>query len=166
MRRALVIDQATQLTAYNIIEFNESAVNWLCCSKLRIRDGNSTQRSCELYSRISDLIDEYHITDLVVEEVPISRKMNLHVTEVLLKLLGMFEMLAVFKQIDIHVMNVIKWKHDAGITSKTRKEQKAESVKLALKRFPAYKDIVCQSDDVADSLNMGIAFLKQIKILK
>ena len=62
-------------------------------------------------------------------------------------------------------MNVNYWKSKAGITSRTRNDQKLESIDLACKRWSTYKSIIAKSDDVADALNMGYAFLKDKKII-
>ena len=68
--------------------------------------------------------------------------------------------LAINKNIKIEIMNVNAWKKKAGIVSKTRAEQKKESIQLALSRWKPYREILTNNDDVADSLNMGYAFLK------
>ena len=57
------------------------------------------------------------------------------------------------------MLNVIHWKNVAGITAKGRALQKTESIKIAMKRWKAYQQIIQESDDVADTLNMSYAFL-------
>lgn len=163
--RVLVIDQATINTSYNVIEVKNGKPQWLIASKISIRKGNSTQRMIEVRNRMQDVIDEYKITHLVVEDLNWSRKVNLNVTTVLCKMLGMLEILAEENNVEIVIMNILEWKSKAGIKSKTRDAQKAESIRLALRRFPTYAKIICKSDDVADALNMGIAFLVQKNIL-
>ena len=156
--RILVIDQATINTSYNIIDVTDNKPTWLCASVIAIRKGNTAERMAELRDRLQELIEEYEITDLVVEDLQYSRKVNISVTVVLCKLLGVMELLAVDNNLTIHIMNIIKWKSSCGIKSKTRDEQKRESIALALKRFPAYSDIIFKSDDVADALNMGPSY--------
>lgn len=163
--RILVIDQATIHTSYNIIDVTDKKPTWLCASVISIRKGNAVERMVELRNRLQELIEEYSITDMVIEDLNWSRKVNANTTIVLCKLLGMMEVLAVDNKINVHIMNIIKWKRDAGILTRTRDEQKKESIKLALKRFPDYKAIILKSDDVGDALNMGIAFLRQEEIL-
>lgn len=166
MKNILVVDQATINTAYNIIEIVNGKPKWICCSAIKIKSTeNVIYRINELYNRLSEIIDEYNIDTLVLEEVPVSRKTNLNVSIVLLKLLGIMELLACRKKIKVEIMNVAFWKNTSGIKSKTRAEQKKESIQLALKRFPAYKTIVFDSDDCSDALNMGYAFLKSKKII-
>ncbi len=160
--RILVVDQATINTAYNIIEIDDNKkVKWICCSMIKIKSTEDTiKRIKDLYDGLSDIIDEYNIDKIVLEEVPVSRKTNLHTTVVLLKLLGIMEFLAINKNIKIEIMNVNAWKKKAGIVSRTRAEQKKESIQLALSRWKPYREILTNNDDVADSLNMGYAFLK------
>ncbi len=166
MKRVLVIDQATIKTSYNIIEIVNGKPKWICCSVIKIKTtDNVIHRINELYDKLSDIIDEYNIDTLVLEEVPVSRKTNLNVSIVLLKLLGIMELLACRKKIKVEIMNVAFWKNTSGIKSRTRAEQKKESIQLALKRFPAYKSIIVDSDDCSDALNMGYAFLKNKKII-
>ncbi len=212
MKRILVIDQATIKTAYNIIEIDCGKPKWICCSVIKIKTtDNVIHRINELYNKLSEIIDEYNIDTLVLEEVPVSRKTNLNVSIVLLKLLGAMELLACRKNINVEIMNVALWKNTSGevpvsrktnlnvsivllkllgamellacrkninveimnvalwkntsgIKSRTRNEQKKESIQLALKRFPAYKSIIADSDDCSDALNMGYAFLKNKKL--
>lgn len=160
--RILVVDQATINTAYNIIEITEDKkVKWICCSMIKIRQTEDTMfRINSLYEGLAEIIDEYNIDLMVLEEVPVSRRTNLHTTVVLLKLLGVLELLAVRKNIQVEIMNVNFWKKKAGITTRTRAEQKKQSIQLALGRWKAYRDILVDNDDVADALNMGYAFLK------
>lgn len=166
MKRILVIDQATIKTSYNIIEIVNGKPKWICCSVIKIKTTDDViHRINELYDKLSDIIDEYNIDTLVLEEVPVSRKTNLNVSIVLLKLLGIMELLACRKKIKVEIMNVAFWKNTSGIKSRTRAEQKKESIQLALKRFPAYKSIIVDSDDCSDALNMGYAFLKNKKII-
>ena len=166
MKRILVIDQATIKTSYNIIEIVNGKPKWVCCSVIKIKTTNDViHRINELYDKLSDIIDEYDIDTLVLEEVPVSRKTNLNVSIVLLKLLGIMELLACRKKIKVEIMNIAYWKNTCGIKCRTRAEQKKESIQLALKRFPAYKSIIIDSDDCSDALNMGYAFLKNKKII-
>lgn len=165
MERILVVDQATINTAYNIIELKEGKPSWVCCSMIKLDGKDAIGRMKQLYDFLSNVIDEYGIDTVVFEEVPVSRKTNLNTTVVLLKLLGIMELLACQKQIEVHIMNVNYWKSKAGITSRTRNDQKLESIDLACKRWSTYKSIIAKSDDVADALNMGYAFLKDKKII-
>lgn len=166
MNKILVVDQATINTSYNVIDVSGEVPRWLCCSVIKIKSTKNTMdRMNELYDKLSEIIDEYDIDTLVLEEVPVSRRTNLNTSIVLLKLLGILELLAVRKGIDYEVINVLYWKNLAGIKTKTRAEQKADSIKLALGRWKAYKEIIANSDDVADALNMGYAFLKHKKII-
>ena len=161
MRNILVVDQSTNKTAYNIISIVNNKPVWKCCSMV-VLDAklDSIQRSNELYNFLSEMIDEYNIDTLVLEDVPVSRKTNLNVSVVLLKLLGIMELLAEQKGIKKEIMNVAFWKNKANIKSKTRTEQKKESIQLALSRWQNYATIISKSDDVADALNMGYAFLR------
>lgn len=165
MERVLVVDQATINTAYNIIELKDNKPSWICCSMLKLDGKDAIDRMKQLYEFLSNLIEEYNIDTVVFEEVPVSRKTNLNTTVVLLKLLGIMELLARQKKITTYIMNVNYWKSKAGIKSRTRNSQKLESIELACKRWSAYKSIVAKSDDVADALNMGYAFLKDKKII-
>lgn len=166
MKRILVIDQATINTSYNVIEIENGVPRWLCCSMVKIKSKKDTmERINELYTKIGDIVEEYDIDTLVLEEVPVQRRGNIRTTVVLIKLLGIMELLAVRMGLQLKVMNVLHWKNLAGIKTKTRADQKAESITLALKRWKAYKEIIARSDDVADALNMGYAFLKHEKII-
>ncbi len=166
MKRILVVDQATINTSYNVIEIVDEEPKWICCSVIKIKSTKNTMdRVNELYSRLAEIIEEYNIDTLVLEEVPVSRRTNLNTTVVLLKLLGILELLGVRMGINVEIMNVAFWKNLAGIRSKNRTDQKADSIKLALGRWKAYQEIIAHSDDVADALNMGYAFLKYKKII-
>lgn len=164
MNRVLVIDQATINTAYTIVDVEKSP-QWLCCSVLKIsrKNKNPVVRMVELYDKISEVIDKYNINTLVVEEVPLSRKTNLNTTVVLLKLLALMEVLAIRKNINIEILNVNNWKFLAKIKKATREHQKQHSIVLAMERWPVFKEIIIDSDDVADCLNMSYAYLKKIK---
>lgn len=165
MNRILVVDQATINTAYNIIELKDNKPSWVCCSMLKLDGKDAIDRMKQLYEYLEDIIDEYEVDTVVFEEVPVSRKTNLNTTVVLLKLLGIMELLARQKHLDTYIMNVNYWKSKAGIKGRNRAAQKLESIELACKRWLAYKSIIAKSDDVADSLNMGYAFLKDQKII-
>ncbi len=164
MKRVLVIDQATIKTAFNVIDLTGDSPVWVCCSMIKL-DGDTNSRISQLYDFINNVVDEYDIDTLVLEEVPVSRKTNLNVTVVLLKLLGVMELLGTQRKLSVHIMNVNAWKKSAGIVTRTRASQKTESIALAIKRWKSYADIIKKSDDVSDALNMGYAFLKQQKIL-
>lgn len=164
MNRILIVDQATINTAYTVCDVSGDPT-WICCSILKIsrKNKNAVVRMIELYDKLAEVIDEYNIDTLVVEAVPLSRKSDLNVTTVLVKLLGMMEMLAIRKNIDIEIMNVINWKFLAGIKKAKREQQKQHSIVLAMERWAAFKEIIVNSDDVADCLNMSYAFLKKHK---
>lgn len=164
MNRILVLDQATQKTGYNIIDVSNGSPMWLCCSQLTVK-GGMAERLSQIYDRVSDIIDEFDIDTVVLEEVAASRRTNINVTVALLKLLGVMELLCFQKGVDMHIMNVNYWKSKAGIKSRTRESQKLESIELARQRWTTYKEMIAKSDDVADSLNMGYAFLKDKKII-
>lgn len=154
----LVIDQATINTSYTVINIRDGTPSWVECSKLLLQHAEYQDRIYELYNKVSSLIDEHDIHVLVVEQVPpvIS---NFHTTSVLLKLVGILEFLCKEKGIECVMMNIIHWKHIAGISGKGRAIQKRESIALAWERWKPYRSIIQASDDVADALNMSYAYL-------
>ena len=154
----LVIDQATVKTSYTIIAIRNGEPNWIECSKLLLQSLDYQERIAELYDRVDILIKEYKIDVLVIEQVPpvIS---NFHTTSVLLKLVGVLELLCKQHKIECVSMNIIHWKSVAGIKAKGRALQKRESISLAWDRWVAYQEIIKDSDDVADALNMSYAYL-------
>ncbi|MGL6023765.1 MAG: hypothetical protein ACRCZ9_08490 [Fusobacteriaceae bacterium] len=160
MRRVLVIDQATQNLGYNIIEIKDSSIRWIDCKGFKVRGSVTAGRMCLVMKKIIALCKEFQITDIVLEDVPLDRKTNIKTMVVLIKLLGCIEALAFNLAIPCEIMNVKNWKSLAGIKSRTRDLQKSESIEIALKRWSQYtSEIVANSDDVADSLMMGYAWL-------
>lgn len=154
----LVIDQATINTSYVILNIRDGKPYWVECSKILLTNPDYGDRILELYNKISALIVQHNIEVLVLEQVPPIIK-NFHTTSVLLKLFGILELLAKQHGIELVMLHVIHWKTIAGITAKGRALQKTESIKIAMKRWQAYKQIIQESDDVADALNMSYAFL-------
>lgn len=154
----LIIDQATINTSYTIISIRDGVPSWVECSKILLPQIEYQDRIMELYNKVGTLIDENAIEILVLEQVP-PIVQNFHTTSVLLKLMGTLELLCKQKGVECVMMNVVHWKHIAGITSKGRALQKRESIALAWDRWKPYQDIIKGSDDVADALNMSYAFL-------
>lgn len=154
----LVIDQATLKTSYTIISVRNKEPYWVECSKISLQAIDYQDRILELYDKISLLVQEYKIDVLVIEQVPpvIS---NFHTTSVLLKLVGVLELLCKQHKVECIPMNILHWKNVAGIKAKGRALQKRESISLAWDRWVAYREIIKDSDDVADALNMSYAYL-------
>lgn len=161
MKNILVIDQATISTAYTIISIEDNKPKYKRASHVKLHGSRDTRfRMLELFDLVCGLIEEHNIDTLVIEEVITSRSKNWSVTEVLLELKGVMMLISAKYNLKFVVMNINKWKTTAGIKSTTRDRQKAESIGLALKRFPIFKDIIIDCDDVADALNMSYSFLK------
>lgn len=167
MRKVLVIDQATKNIGYNIIEISDVKVKWVACEVLKVRGENTIGRICQVMKTVIGIIREHGITDLVLEDVPLERKTNVTTMVVLLKLLGCLEAVAFNLGVKTHIMNVKNWKALAGIKSRTRDLQKSESIQLALLRWSQYANaITSNGDDVADALNIGLAWLIKEKYVK
>ena len=154
----LFIDQSTINTSYTIVNIRDGKPAWIECSKMTLKFADYQDRIYELYSKVDLLIDEFNIDILVLEQVP-PVVSNFHTTAVLLKLLGTLELLAKQKNIECCLMNIIHWKSVAGISAKGRALQKRESIRVAWDRWVAYREIIKNSDDVADVLNMSYAYL-------
>lgn len=166
MKNILVIDQATINTAYTVITLEDKKPVYKLASLVKLHGSREVRfRMLELFNILCNLIEEYNIDTLVIEEVITSRSKNWSVTAVLLELKGIMMLVSAKYNLKLHVMNINKWKATAGIKSSTRDKQKSESIALALKRFPIYKDIIYDSDDVSDALNMSYSFLKIEKII-
>lgn len=165
--RVLVLDQATQYSAYCIVEVGENGVKYLAASTFSLK-GGTISRILDCCKLIKKLINEYNVDKVVLEEVSIGRKTNLDTTVVLIKLLGCIEMTCCHSEKEVIIMNVAHWKKLAGIKSRTREDQKKESIMLALKRWKPYSNIISgtHGDDIADCLNMSYAFLRKENILK
>ena len=166
MKNILVIDQATINTAYTVISIEDGIPKWKLCSLVKLHGSKEVRfRIHHLYNILTQVIKENNIDTLVIEEVIMTKSKNWSATSVLLELRGVMELMSVQYNLKLYVMNIVNWKHTAGIKTTTRDKQKAESIKLALKRFSVYKDIIVGSDDVSDALNMSYAFLKNEKII-
>lgn len=163
--RILVVDQATQLVGACVIDLSSGKPKWIMANVIKIRGKNLIERIANLYEILSNLIDEFEIDTLVLEEVSLGRKTNIQTTAALLKCIGVCEVLGFQKGLRVEIMNVNHWKSVAGITSRNRDGQKAESIQLALKRWPMYADLM-NGDDLPDCLNCSLAFLIDMKVIK
>ncbi|MGL5717180.1 MAG: crossover junction endodeoxyribonuclease RuvC [Cetobacterium sp.] len=166
--RILVVDQATQSVGACVVDVSSGKPKWIMANVIKIKGKSLIERIANLYEILFNLIDEFEIDTLVLEEVSLGRKTNIQTTAALLKCIGVCEVLGFQKGLRVEVMNVNHWKSVAGITAKNREGQKAESIQLALKRWPMYADLILKDskDDLGDALNMSIAILIDMKILK
>lgn len=166
--RILVVDQATQNVGACIIDASAAKPKWVLATTFKLKGKNAIERIAQLKETLECKINEYNIDTLVLEEVPLQRKTNINTTAVLLKTLGVLEVMGHQLGLSVDIMNVNHWKSVAGITAKNRDGQKAESVQLALKRFPGYADLILDGgkDDLADALNISVAYTIDKKLIK
>lgn len=159
MSKILFIDQASNNVGLTIVDVSSGKPKWVLASLVKMKGKDPITRTAQLYHKAKELIEEYGITILVLEEVPLMRKTNINTTAVLLKVSAIMEFLGLEHCERVDIMNVLRWKNLAGIKTSTREAQKMNSISLAMNRWPDYKELIANSDDIADVLNMSLAWL-------
>lgn len=155
----MFIDQASINVGLTLIDLTSGKPKWVMASVVRMKGSDAITRTAQLFHKAKEIIEEFDVDTLVLEEVPLMRKTNLNTTAVLLKVSGIMEFLGVEYCKNVDIMNVNHWKSLAGIKASTREAQKLNSISLAMNRWADYKELIASSDDIADVLNMSLAWL-------
>lgn len=151
--KILALDQSSQTTGYTILDNGKIVkVGHFTCA------GDLGDRLVQLRDRISGLINEYNINEVVFEDIQLqdvngSKETGIKTFKVLAEVFGVVHELLTERKIKYEAVLPIVWKAHFKIAGKGRAQEKKMSQAYALKQY----GITCTEDE-ADSLCIAMYY--------
>ena len=151
--RLLALDQASKTSGYAIFEDNKLITH----GHFTFEDAILGQRLLKIRQKVDSLIAEYNINFVVFEDIQLQSNVgnNVSTYKALAEVIGVISELLEEKDMKYECLLASQWKSILGIKGKTRPEQKRNSQEYVLNNCR-----VKATQDEADSINIGLAFLK------
>lgn len=152
IRRILALDQSSHISGYAIfIEGNLETYG-----KITVNDNDIGIRLLKIRQKIEQLINEYDITDVIIEDIQLQSNVtnNVATFKVLSEVFGVIQELIIEKNISFTSVLASSWKSKLKIKSRQRQQQKKEAQDLINNLYN--KKV---SQDEADAICIGIYYL-------
>ena len=152
MANLLALDQSSHTTGYTILQDGKIfKVSHFDCN-----DNDLGVRLVQLHDKINELIDEYHIDEVVFEDIQLqdingNKETGIKTFKILAEVYGVIYELLTEKKIKNTSVLPIKWKSYFKIAGKGRAQEKKLTQAYVLKNY----DIKCTEDE-ADSLCIAL----------
>lgn len=122
MSNLLSLDQSSKITGYAVFEDNKLKT----FGKFAVEDNNIDTRLVKIRQKIKDLIEQYHIDEVVFEDIQQQNNIsnNVQTFKILAEVYGVVSELLEQEKIPHSSILAVTWKSLLGIKGKTRPEQK------------------------------------------
>ena len=122
MTNLLALDQSSHITGYAVFQ-NSKLIKY---GKFSIDDSDIGVRLVKIRNIIKDLIDQYQINEVVMEDIQLQSNImnNVQTFKILAEVFGVIYELLTELNIENSAVLASTWKSTLGIKGKTRAEQK------------------------------------------
>lgn len=148
--RLLTLDQATVVSGWSVFEDGKL----IKYGKIETNTKDIGERLCYIKQQILELITEYQIDEVVIEDIQMQD--NVQTFKALAELFGVLAETFTEIKMPYSALLASSWKSSLGIKGKNRQEQKKNAQQWVIDN---YNIKVIQ--DIADSICIGAAYLKR-----
>lgn len=154
MSNLLSLDQSSKITGYAVFEDNKLKT----FGKFAVEDNNIDTRLVKIRQKIKDLIEQYHIDEVVFEDIQQQNNIsnNVQTFKILAEVYGVVSELLEQEKIPHSSILAVTWKSLLGIKGKTRSEQKKNA-----QNYVFYNYGEKPTQDESDAVCIGLAHIKQ-----
>lgn len=123
--------------------------------------GERNKRITDVAEKTKELIDKYNINQIVIEDIYLSKSERsgkddkVNTFKILANLQGAIIYVCCKKKINVNFMTANEWRSHSGVKIGLRNQSKDDAIKKA------YKEYGVSQEDEADSIFVGIGFLKK-----
>lgn len=158
--KILALDQASRISGYSI--FDSVTGKLITYGKITCTDQEINQRLMKIRQLVENLIDEYQIDQLVVEDIQLQeyngrvQLENVVTYKVLAEVLGVVTELAAERQLPCEIVFSNTWKSACQIGGRTRPEQKRNAQNHIAEKYQ-----LKVSQDEADAICIGEYYISK-----
>lgn len=157
----LALDQASRISGYAVFDQDKLAAQ----GTFSFNDDDFGQRLVKIRTKIIELIDIYHIDEIVFEDIQLQQTSarqqivnNVSTFKALAEVLGVVQELSQELNIPYTIIYSQTWKSALNIKGKTRPEQKKNAQAYVLENYG-----LKVTQDCADAICIGCAHLQSKK---
>ena len=150
--RIIALDNATHITGWAVFD-DKQLVSY---GKYNVKSEETSDRILEMGDWLYNLLDKWEPNTIILEDI--QQQSNVSTFKVLAKLQGVLEYVAKKSEVDYYIIPPATWKHNAGVTGRSRPDQK-KSAQLIVQRL--YN--VQATQDESDAILLGKYGVDKVK---
>ena len=152
MSRLLALDQSSHITGYAIFDGGKL----LHCDKFTASADTTSKRLVFIRQKVKDIIDEYEITEVVLEDIQLQGNVvnNVQTFKTLAQVIGVITELLCELRIPFTEVLASSWKSTLGIKGRGRTEQKQNAQKWVFEKYH-----IKPIQDICDAICIGTHYL-------
>lgn len=133
MSKLLALDQASITTGYAILDNGKLVV----ASHFTVRDKDSAQRLVKIRQHVINLIQEYRVDEVVMEEIQLeeNRVNNVQTFKVLAEVYGVIQETVTEMRLPLRSVYASSWKSGVGIPKTRRETEKKAAQRIVQEQF-------------------------------
>ena len=149
MSRLLALDQSSRITGYAIFE-NAKLIHY---GKFTIDNDDFGERLLKIRKKVSELINQYEIDELVFEDIQLQNNVqnNVDTFKKLAEVFGIIYELVTERKIPHDIVLASSWKSSLGIKGRERAEQKKNAQLWVSTQYG-----VSPTQDECDAICIGV----------
>ena len=152
MYNILALDQSSKVSGYAV--FRDG---WLYShGTFSVNDDDVGIRLCKIRAKIQELIADFNIDEVIIEDIYLDTNGNVNTFKVLAEVFGVIYELLTDMKIPNSAVLAGTWKSSCGIKGKTRPEQKRNAQKYVLDTYN-----VKAAQDACDAICIGTHLIKK-----
>ncbi len=153
----MALDQSTKITGYSIWE-NKNLINYGILES-DTKEKNPVERMKQQYDLIKELVNKIKPNFICFEQTQFQN--NYKTYSQLSQLQGIIFSILFETNLSFTVVEPTAWKKFCSIKGRKREEQKASTIQMVRDQF----DLEV-SEDIADSIGIGVWAINNVKLLK
>ena len=140
-QRIIALDNATHITGWAVFD-NKDLTSY---GKYTTKSSETSDRILEMGDWLSNLLEKWEPNTIIFEDI--QQQNNVTTFKVLAKLQGVLEYVSKKHEIEYYIIPPATWKHNAGVTGKSRVDQK-KSAQLIVQRLYNIQTTQDESDAI------------------
>ena len=152
LNRIIALDNATHITGWAIFDGNKL----VSYGKYTVKSNETSDRILEMGDWLTNLLQQWEPNTIILEDI--QQQSNVSTFKTLAKLQGVLEYVSKKNNADYYIIPPATWKHNAGVTGRSRNDQKKSAQLIVQKLYN-----IQATQDESDAILLGKYGIDKIK---